>query len=85
MAEKIALSLEIETGKSVKTLGQLEHEVQNVNREFLNLSQTNIDLKKQLKDLEKHWELLPKSMRGMFGVTKEIFTELKEQIKDNNE
>lgn len=68
MAEKIALSLDIETGDSLKTLGQLENRATELNEElrkvelgssaFKTLKQELVGVNKQIKNTELSMEAL---------------------------
>lgn len=84
MAERVALQIDVEAQSSIKTLGEIEVEINRVNHSTLDLTESNIRLKKELSELELQWKGMPKAMLGMFGVTEKIFTELKEKIKENN-
>jgi len=84
MAERVAIRIEVEAGRGIKTLGDIEKEIQAVNHATLDLTESNIRLKKELSELEAQWASMPKAMRGMFGVTEKIFEELREKIKENN-
>jgi len=84
MAERVALRIDVEAQSSIKTLGEIEEEINRVNHSTLELTESNIKLKKELSELELQWKGMPKAMLGMFGVTEEILEELKEKIKENN-
>ena len=84
MAERVALQIDVEAGKSVKTLGQIEKEISGINREMNELTQINNEFKQELIAVEARFKKIPKTA---LSARKKIGTQLeglKAAIKDNN-
>lgn len=84
MSEIVALEIGIDTGNSVKTLGNLEKELKAVKREQIELNKINQEFKTNLQKLEQTYKKLPKTALSAQKKLKGQINGLKDAIKDNN-
>ena len=85
MAERIALQIDVEAGKSIKTLGSIEKEISGINKEMNELTQINNEFKQELIELEAQFKKIPKTALSARKKIGSQLDGLKTAIKDNNQ
>ena len=84
MAETVAIKIEVDAGKSIKTLGDIEKEISGINHEMNELSEINQEFKQELIELERRFAKIPKTALQARKVVGDQLEDLKAAIKDNN-
>lgn len=84
MSEIVALEIGIDTGNSVKTLGNLEKELKAVKKEQIELNEINQEFKANLQKLEQTYRDLPIAAFSAQKKLKKQINGLKDAIQDNN-
>lgn len=84
MSEIVALEIGIDTGNSVKTLGNLEKELKAVKKEQIELNEINQEFKANLQKLEQTYRDLPIAAFSVQKKLKKQINGLKDAIQDNN-
>jgi len=84
MAETVALKLEVDAGKSIKTLGDIEKEISGINQEMNDLVDINQEFKAELIELERRFAKIPKTALQARKQIGDQIDHMKASIKDNN-
>ena len=82
--ETVAIKIEVDSGKSVNQVKQLEKEISGLIDETNELNETNIQFKRELQELTQTYNNLPKTALASRKQLSEQMDELKFAIKDNN-
>jgi len=82
--ETVAIKIEVDSGKSVNEVKQLEKEISGLIDETNELNETNIQFKRELQELTQTYNNLPKTALASRKQLSEQMDELKFAIKDNN-
>lgn len=78
------VSYQIKIDADTKSLQTLEQELKDINKETLELKETNQLFKQELIELENRYKKLPNTALGAKKKLKEQITDLKGAIKENN-
>ena len=78
------VSYQIKIDADTKSLKTLEQELKDINKETLELKETNQLFKQELIELENRYKKLPNTALGAKKKLKEQITDLKGAIKENN-
>lgn len=84
MANIVAVTLEVDAGKSVQNIKDVEKEIRDLRKETTSLNEVNTDFKKELLDLNNTYKKIPKSALSARKAIEVQMEGLKEAIADNN-
>jgi hypothetical protein len=84
MAERVALQIDVDAGRSGQTLGKIEKDISGINKEMTDLTEINQEFKLELIELERRFKKIPKTALQARKKIGDQMDHLKASIKDNN-
>ena len=84
MAERVALQIDVDAGRSGQTLGKIEKDISGINKEMTDLTEINQEFKLELIELERRFKKIPKTALQARKQIGDQMDHLKASIKDNN-